>query len=284
MVEAMQLNGTLDLVIVEAENLKKGELIGKMDPYCEVELRGKTFKTEHCKDGHLNPKWNETLNFRLENVNLNEQIHFMIYDKETIKDNKIGRCDITLQELADRCKSGDLCTLELQTFGLINKGKPAGVLKVKPLFNGTGWPCARDTTGTGTCPTTSTVMMPTTTPPTTTTTTIMAQKECQMDKKMQGGECTDDGRKGIIDTQPSSSADVAGVPRQEIQKVERGAVDADHPPDVPNRLQKIKKGVAPVTDSPESRNDGMIGARKPEAEIQKIEKGAVPITYEDRRG
>jgi hypothetical protein len=133
------VNGTLHLLILEAENLKKKDF-NKMDPYCVVDFQGKKYETKPCKKGHLNPKWDETLEIPIGGVSLNEPISFWVYDKEILMDNKIGKIELDLQRLADMCASGDVCNLELETFSLLNKGKPAGVLRIKSYFNGSGWP------------------------------------------------------------------------------------------------------------------------------------------------
>jgi hypothetical protein len=133
------VNGTLNILFLEAENLKKRDF-NKMDPYCQVEFQGNKYKTEPCAKGGQFPKWEQTLEIPIGGVSLQEKISFLVYDKELIKDNKIGRADITLQQLADMSKSGDVCNLDLETFQLLNKHKPAGVLKIKPCFKGSGWP------------------------------------------------------------------------------------------------------------------------------------------------
>jgi membrane protein YqaA with SNARE-associated domain len=134
------INGTLNLVIVEAENLKKKDLLNKMDPYCVVEFNDETFSTEPHKKGHKNPTWEESLKIPVKGKNLSEKIVFSVYDKELIHDNKIGRAEFTLQKLADLGEKEDLCSIDLETFGLIDKHKPAGTLKIRINFSGDGWP------------------------------------------------------------------------------------------------------------------------------------------------
>jgi len=134
------INGTLNLVIVDAENLKKKDLLNKMDPYCVVEFNDETFKTQPHKKGHQNPTWEESLKIPVRGKSLNEKIVFSVYDKELIHDNKIGRAEFTLQQLADLGQKEDLCTVELETFGVVDKHKPAGTLKFRINFTGDGWP------------------------------------------------------------------------------------------------------------------------------------------------
>jgi hypothetical protein len=133
------VNGTLNLMILEAENLKKKDF-NKMDPYVVVDFQGHKHQTQPCKKGHQFPKWDETLEIPMEGVSLKEPISFWVYDKEILMDNKIGKIELTLQGLADLCTTRDTCDLALETFSLLNKGKPAGVLRVKPWFKGSGWP------------------------------------------------------------------------------------------------------------------------------------------------
>jgi hypothetical protein len=51
------------------------------------------------------------------------------------------------------CTGDGVCNLDLETFSLLNKGKPAGVLRIKSCFKGSGWPTSAlstDATGVGT--------------------------------------------------------------------------------------------------------------------------------------
>jgi hypothetical protein len=143
------VNGTLYLTILEASNLKVSNLTTTMDPYCVVEFQSKTYQTEYCKNGDKNPTWHETLKIPVSGVNLDQNITFYIYDKEMIKDNKIGKAELSLQELAKCCKAEKECDVHLKTFGLMANGEPAGVLRVRPCFSGSGFPgCGQQSTPT----------------------------------------------------------------------------------------------------------------------------------------
>ena len=55
------INGTLKLKIVEATLTRDTELIGKMDPYCEILYNHKTYTTSVQDNAGQNPKWDYNL-------------------------------------------------------------------------------------------------------------------------------------------------------------------------------------------------------------------------------
>ena len=52
--------GVLIFKVVQGKLLRNTEFFGQMDPFLQVEINGKTYKTTTIKEGGKNPVWNET--------------------------------------------------------------------------------------------------------------------------------------------------------------------------------------------------------------------------------
>jgi len=141
-----KINGTLKISVFGARDLKKRGFL-KMDPYCIVELMDLEHRTEAHKKGNCNPQWGQSFEFQLKDVDEKEEVHFLVYDKEVLKDDKIGRADLTLSKLASICQGGE-CDIELVSWGaLVRKHKPAGYMRISATFEGSGWPIQGVSTG-----------------------------------------------------------------------------------------------------------------------------------------
>jgi Ca2+-dependent lipid-binding protein len=69
-----------------------------MDPYCLIHLdKKKDRRTETLKDAGKNPKWKETFNLKISDIN--EQITFKVYDKDVISDDHVGDCKIRIRDM-----------------------------------------------------------------------------------------------------------------------------------------------------------------------------------------
>jgi len=141
------VNGRLAVTVLEGKELKKEDLI-KNDPYVKVKVHNKILgrgqKTQVAKAG-TNPKWGDTIVFDLKDTDLTTKISFRVYDKDTLKDDKIGRADLTLNQLASHTGSE---WLQLHNFH--DAHKICGYILVNSKFEGSGWPTGgTGTTGTG---------------------------------------------------------------------------------------------------------------------------------------
>ena len=73
------------------------DLISKMDPYVVLHVGEQTFKSSVCKNGGLEPVWNETLNVP---INGQPEIKLQVLDKDMItKDGLIGEAMIPVAAL-----------------------------------------------------------------------------------------------------------------------------------------------------------------------------------------
>jgi len=135
-----KITGTLQLDVLEAHDLRR-KGFKKMDPYCVIEFQGQKLTTGAHKKGHTDPKWDQMFQFKFVEADRKDQIHFFVYDKEPIKDARIGRADVSLAQLASLSRSSGECNLELIKHKHLGHGaKCAGFLRLSVKFTGNGWP------------------------------------------------------------------------------------------------------------------------------------------------
>ncbi|CAF1362019.1 unnamed protein product [Adineta steineri] len=91
-----QVQGTLDVTIVEGRNLKDQDIVGKNDAYVEVYL-DKDYKqrTTIVKDTN-NPTWNQKFTFNLQNKT--DYLHLHVYDDDAVGRDSIGSARIDLKK------------------------------------------------------------------------------------------------------------------------------------------------------------------------------------------
>ncbi|TSZ54736.1 Extended synaptotagmin-1 [Bagarius yarrelli] len=95
--------GVLRIHLLEAENLiakdnhMGGMVKGKSDPYVKVNIGNNTFKSHVIKE-NLNPTWNEMYELVLTPESVSE-VFLEVFDKDIDKDDFLGRCHISLQEI-----------------------------------------------------------------------------------------------------------------------------------------------------------------------------------------
>ena len=103
------INGTLKLKIVEATLTRDTELIGKMDPYCEILYNHKTYTTSVQDNAGQNPKWD--YNLILNVFNNSNTITFAVYNSIYLKklnsnlgtDDLIGSYRVSVKKLCENC-------------------------------------------------------------------------------------------------------------------------------------------------------------------------------------
>ena len=75
--------------IVEGKLFRDTDSMGKMDPYCVLEIgKGKKLKTRVHNNGGKTPRWGDSFEIRVEN--LNDDIRFTIMDEDVGSDDKVG--------------------------------------------------------------------------------------------------------------------------------------------------------------------------------------------------
>jgi hypothetical protein len=124
------INGNLLITVVEGRHLCDQEPKGKMDPYCIVKIGMQKKKTLPHKEGGIAPRWGDEMNFDLKGCDDKMLVKFVVKDKDFLIDDKIGRKEIPLPELAQ---------MNGQWIQLINKkDKPCGEILVQVSFTGEG--------------------------------------------------------------------------------------------------------------------------------------------------
>ena len=100
------------------QNLKKGDIIGKTDPYVLVNLLGgniKECKTKVVKN-NANPVWEESIRF-MANEAHGKVLLLQIFDKDMLKDDPIG--EVVIINSINQTISLLRCKIFLQFISLI---------------------------------------------------------------------------------------------------------------------------------------------------------------------
>ena len=97
------------------------ELFGSMDPYVKVTVGGHTQKTITHNSAGKTPRWEQTLQFRLNGKE--DTVRVEVYDEDTVTDDLVGETTYYVDEIKKRKK-----IIENQ-LKLSYKGKEAGFIK-----------------------------------------------------------------------------------------------------------------------------------------------------------
>ncbi|XVE97397.1 hypothetical protein REPUB_Repub03eG0015800 [Reevesia pubescens] len=90
------VRGVLSVAVIAAENLPAVHFMGKADPYVVLIMKKSETKVKtRVANETLNPVWNQTFDFVVEDA-LHEMLILEVWDQDTFKKEKIGRCIMTL--------------------------------------------------------------------------------------------------------------------------------------------------------------------------------------------
>ncbi|XWS72697.1 hypothetical protein CRYUN_Cryun02cG0063000 [Craigia yunnanensis] len=90
------VRGVLSVTVIAAENLPAVDFMGKADPFVVLIMKKSETKAKtRVANETLNPVWNQTFDFVVEDA-LHEMIILEVWDHDTFKKEKIGRCIMTL--------------------------------------------------------------------------------------------------------------------------------------------------------------------------------------------
>ncbi|XP_022730515.1 synaptotagmin-4 isoform X2 [Durio zibethinus] len=90
------VRGVLSVTVIAAENLPAVDFMGKADPYVVLIMKKSETKAKtRVANETLNPVWNQTFDFVVEDA-LHEMLILEVWDHDTFKKEKIGRCLMTL--------------------------------------------------------------------------------------------------------------------------------------------------------------------------------------------
>eukprot|EP01080_Neovahlkampfia_damariscottae_P007105 gene7105-11268_t len=110
----LQLDPTIHVNVVNANDLKASDLNGKSDPYC-VLYCGKEKERTKTINNSCNPNWNEY--FIMEVHDLEDPVLFKVYDDDFGKDDCLGEAILTLSSLEEE---ENKVTLELNKGGTLS--------------------------------------------------------------------------------------------------------------------------------------------------------------------
>ena len=89
----------LHVKVIEARDLPKMDLFGKIDPYVLIQVSGsKTIERTKTIDKNYNPKWNQQFHFSV--PSLAETLHFLLKDKDVgSSDDPVSKLEIPLNSI-----------------------------------------------------------------------------------------------------------------------------------------------------------------------------------------
>ena len=91
---------TLKIILLEAENIPKVDLVGWADPFCFLQVSGKPeiLKSKIISNSK-NPIWDERFEFKITNKN-SDVLHILLKDKDGLSaDDPIAKVEIPLRAL-----------------------------------------------------------------------------------------------------------------------------------------------------------------------------------------
>ena len=91
---------TLKVILLEAENVPKMDVIGWADPYCLFQLAGqKEIQKSKVINNTKHPIWDERFEFKLQNKN-RDILHILMKDKDAMSaDDDVAKVEIPLTPL-----------------------------------------------------------------------------------------------------------------------------------------------------------------------------------------
>lgn len=92
-------NGTLIVKPEMGKFLKDLDLIGKMDPYCEISIGGQVYKTQVALNQGMNPVWSDSFSFKL---NGEQFMNIRCLDQDVGRDDLIGETQIPLNDIISK--------------------------------------------------------------------------------------------------------------------------------------------------------------------------------------
>lgn len=114
MKEGAIIRGILSVTVIRAENLIAVDLNNQSDPYVVIKMKkSDARKTTRVISKCLNPEWNQTFDFMVEDA-LHDMILLEVFDHNTFIERSLGRCALTLTRVL---REGEYHT-EVQLLGV----------------------------------------------------------------------------------------------------------------------------------------------------------------------
>ncbi|KAM0854376.1 hypothetical protein ACQ4PT_050458 [Festuca glaucescens] len=114
------MRGVLSVTVISAEDLPAMDVMGKADPFVVLYLKkGETKKKTRVVTETLNPIWNQTFDFVVEDA-LHDLLMVEVWDHDTFGKDYIGRCILTLTRVILEGEFQDTYVLQGAKSGKLN--------------------------------------------------------------------------------------------------------------------------------------------------------------------
>ncbi|KAJ1268316.1 hypothetical protein BS78_07G125400 [Paspalum vaginatum] len=114
------MRGVLSITVISAEDLPPMDIGGKADPFVVLYLKkGETKKKTRVVTDTLNPIWNQTFDFVVEDA-LHDLLMVEVWDHDTFGKDYIGRCILTLTRVLLEGEFQDTFVLQGAKSGKLN--------------------------------------------------------------------------------------------------------------------------------------------------------------------
>ncbi|XP_066398160.1 synaptotagmin-5-like isoform X1 [Miscanthus floridulus] len=114
------MRGVLSVTVISAEDLPPMDIGGKADPFVVLYLKkGETKKKTRVVTDTLNPIWNQTFDFMVEDA-LHDLLMVEVWDHDTFGKDYIGRCILTLTRVILEGEFQDAFVLQGVKSGKLN--------------------------------------------------------------------------------------------------------------------------------------------------------------------
>lgn len=114
------MRGVLSVTVISAEELPPMDIGGKADPFVVLYLKkGETKKKTRVVTDTLNPIWNQTFDFMVEDA-LHDLLMVEVWDHDTFGKDYIGRCILTLTRVILEGEFQDTFVLQGAKSGKLN--------------------------------------------------------------------------------------------------------------------------------------------------------------------
>ena len=94
---AAVVSGSLALTVVEAKLTRDTEVVGKMDPYCVMTLRGQKYRSNTIDSAGKNPKWNQTFDISI--LDTRDEMIITVMNEDVMSDDKVGEATVRVADL-----------------------------------------------------------------------------------------------------------------------------------------------------------------------------------------
>ncbi|CAF1373334.1 unnamed protein product [Rotaria magnacalcarata] len=121
--------GTLEVIVIEGQNLKDRDVVGQNDAYIEIYTDKKYKQRTKTISNTNNPTWNERFTFNIHKGD--DTIHFDVYDADVVGRDSIGHCKVKLKHVFDDGKFDEWVKLPTM-LGLASNGQIHVVMNFRP--------------------------------------------------------------------------------------------------------------------------------------------------------